>query len=470
MTDPTHSFAAPERQPAGSGSPERGRLLARERIYARALAAARPIMPLLGRLDPKLARGVEGREGAVARLQHWAATARESARPLVWVHAPSVGEGLMAQAIISTLRERAPEGAKPQIAFTHFSPSAERLAARIGADVADYLPWDLPGDVQRVLEALRPDLIAYVRTEAWPVLSALAARAGARLALVNAVLSQGSSRLRGHSRFLLGPTYRRLDAVGAVAEADAYRFRRLGVEPERVKVTGDARFDQVWQRVQALVGEGGEHRNEPLLARLRQPHVTTLIAGSTWPADEERLVPAFARAREASRVSGALWRLIVAPHEPDERHLQPLEERLSEAGLAHARLAEIEAGAALPEVVVVDRVGVLADLYSVGTLAYVGGGFHSAGLHSVVEPAALALPVIFGPRHGNAREADELEDAGGGFEVSDGAELESCLTELTSGGSAPGSRTRAAAAALEYVRSRLGGAAANADLLLRLLG
>ena len=435
-------------------------LLARERLYIGALAAVRPWLPLAGRLNAKLARGVAGRRGAPARLAAWAAAARDPARALVWVHAPSVGEGLMAEAIIGALRERAPE---LQVAFTHFSPSAERLAPRLGADVADYLPWDLPAEVAPALAALRPAAIVYVRTEAWPVLSTLAQAAGARLALVNAVLAEGSSRLRAASRFLLGPTYRRLDAVGAVAGDDAARFPRLGVLRERVRVTGDARFDQVWRRVQSLAVQG---RNEPLLARLREPGVLTVVAGSTWPPDEERLVPAFARLRAGGR---GRWRLVVAPHEPDESHLAALEARLSAAGLAHARLAAVEAAAPPPEVVVVDRVGVLADLYAVAGLAYVGGGFHAAGLHSVVEPAALGVPVLFGPRHGNAREAPELAEAGGGFQVGDAAELERRLAELGAGAGAEAPRRRAAAAARDYVRAHLGGAAANAELVLELL-
>jgi len=117
-------------------------------------------------------------------------------------------------------------------------------------------------------------------------------------------------------------------------------------------------------------------------------------------------------------------------------------------------------------VVVVDRVGVLADLYAAADAAYVGGGFHRAGLHSVVEPAALEAAVLFGPRHGNAREAAELAAAGGGWEVRDTDGLAAALRRLAGD---PGARTAAGAAALAYVRSRLGGARANADALLELL-
>lgn len=424
----------------------------RERAYRAALRTARPLLSAVSPLDDKLARGLAGRRGAGDRLAAWGAAHAEPDRPLVWVHAPSVGEALMAQAIIAALRERAPE---VRIAFTHFSPSAERMAARVGGDVHDYLPWDLPREVERALGGLRPDVVAFVRTEAWPTLSLAAARRGARLALVNAILPRGSSRLRPHSRFMLGPTYRRLDAIGAVAKDDARRFSRFGIPLERVRVTGDARFDQVLARVRAL------RPDEPLLEPLRDRIRPTLVAGSTWGPDEERLVPAFAAARRQ-----AAWRLIAAPHEPDEPHLRALEARLDEAGLAHARLAEVEAGTPAPDVVVVDRVGVLADLYALADVAYVGGGFHSAGVHSVVEPAALAVPVLFGPRHENAREAGELTAAGGAFATADVEDLTRLLDFLARDAQA---RRTAGAAAEAYVQAHAGAAAANAELLLGLL-
>src|SRR5690606_28009400 len=183
--------------------------------------------------------------------------------------------------------------------------------------------------------------------------------------------------------------YRRLDAVGAVAQGDAERLASLGVASDRIRVTGDARFDQVWARVAALGGEAALVER-PLLRRLHDPDVETIVAGSTWPADEARLVPAYARA------CGEIpLRLIIAPHEPTPAHLTGLEARLGEAGLRHARLAEVERNdGPLPDVVVVDRVGVLAELYAVARIAYVGGGFGNAGLHSVIEPAALGVPVI----------------------------------------------------------------------------
>ena len=424
-----------------------------EAVYRAAIFAARPMLAVAAPLAPKLRRGLQGRRGVNERLAEWGRTTRDPARPLVWLHAPSMGESLMAQAIAGELRKQIPG---VQIAFTFFSPSAERVAQRIGADIADYMPWDTPGVIGRALDALRPSAVAFVRTEIWPTLVRLAGERTIGLALVNAVLPANSSRLGGSSRWLLGAAYARLDRVGAIALPDAERFPRLGVPMHRVHITGDARFDQVHARVQTLDYE------QPVLQRLRDDKVVTVVAGSTWSSDEEEIIPCYATARKGSPL-----RLIIAPHEPEPGNLRSLEQRLDAAGLRHARLAEVEASTGpLPEVVVVDRVGVLADLYAVASVAYVGGGFHSDGLHSIIEPAALGVPVIFGPRHGNAREADELAGKGGGFVASDGAAFASLVLDLAD---RPAHRRSASQSARSYVVGKVGAAARNAHLVVEIL-
>jgi 3-deoxy-D-manno-octulosonic-acid transferase len=396
----------------------------------------------------RLSRGVAGRRATLLSLRAWAADGRDPARPLVWLHAPSVGEALMAQAILSELRRLEP---RLQAAFTHFSPSAERTAAGVGADWSGYLPWDTRAHALTALQALQPACIAFVRTEIWPVLMREAALRSVRTLLVNAVLAQDSSRLGTGARVLLGDAYRRLDAVGAASDEDAATFPRLGVAPARVRVTGDARFDQVLARLAA------RDPRAPLLQPFRDARGPWLVAGSTWPADEERLVGAL--------LTGARdWRAIIAPHEPTPAHLDALERRLDDAGISHARLHD----AAAPQpvtarVTVVDRVGVLADLYAAGAAAYVGGGFGRAGLHSVVEPAALGVPVMFGPRHGNAREADRLARAGGGFVVSGASDMAALLQRL---GTDTDARRAAADAARAFVDAHAGGAEGNARLIL----
>src|SRR5262245_53166817 len=180
--------------------------------YDLALRAALPLVRALAPFNEKLKRGIDGRENALDELRRWSESARTD-QPLIWVHAPSVGESLMAQAIVQSLRSHLPEA---QIAFTHFSPSAERMRGRVGADIATYLPWDTSNNLRSALDLLRPSTIAFVRTEIWPNLVRLAEQRGIPTVLVNAVLSANSSRLRPLARATLGPAYKRLAAVGAI--------------------------------------------------------------------------------------------------------------------------------------------------------------------------------------------------------------------------------------------------------------
>ena len=126
----------------------------------------------------------------------------------------------------------------------------------------------------------------------------------------------------------------------------------------------------------------------------------TLVAGSTWPADEAVVLPAFETVRRLPLLRDA--RLIIAPHEPTDEHLQPIQRWATTTGLTLARLADADRST---DVVLVDRVGVLGDLYALAHIAFVGGGFHDAGLHSVLEPAAFGAPVVFGPRFHGSRDA-----------------------------------------------------------------
>jgi 3-deoxy-D-manno-octulosonic-acid transferase len=157
-------------------------------------------------------------------------------------------------------------------------------------------------------------------------------------------------------------------------------------------------------------------------------------------------------------------RLVIAPHEPTPVHLEPLERWAMDAKVRYARLGAAEAAEA--DVIVVDRVGVLGDLYAIADVAFVGGGFHAAGLHSVLEPAAFGAPVVFGPRYANSREAGLLITAGAAASVSDAPALEVVLGHWLE---EPAARRAAGDAARETVRAGLGAAERSYELVASLM-
>lgn len=408
---------------------------------------------LLARLplgsERKAWRAVRARDGLLERIEAWAATHRDPARPLLWMHAPSVGEGLQARPVIERLRAQHPEW---QVAYTFFSPSAERFAASVGADLHDYLPFDTADAARRLLDALRPTALVFAKLDLWPRLAEHAAARGVRLGMISATLSEGSGRSGAVARAVLGDAYAALDLVGTIDLADGARLTALGVRTERVRVTGDTRFDQVAARAAAV------DRASALLSPLASAR-PTLVAGSTWPADEAVLLPAWRALRERSPDA----RLIIAPHEPTASHLAPIETWARGAALSVARLRDANDA---HDVVLVDRVGVLGELYALATAAYVGGGFHAAGLHSVLEPAAFGAPVLFGPRHGKSRDAGLLIAARGGQAVADADELVRAMRILLTEAD---TRANAGAAAKRVVRDGLGAAERSVGMVEELM-
>ncbi len=422
-------------------------------LYDFGLSAGRTVLPRTPFLPRKLRRGIEARRGLLARVEGWAREHRTDA-PLVWFHAPSVGEGLQTRPVIESLRELQPD---LQILYTFFSPSAETLARQMPADYADYMPFDLVPDLMRFMEAVMPAVIVFGKADVWPNVTRVASWREAKLALVNGTVAATSSRLRWPARAFLSSAYARLDAAGAISADDATRLAQLGVDAQRIEITGDSRFDQVHQRALNI------DRSAPPLSLLARHDGVTLVAGSTWPEDERHLLVPLAKLRARH----PQLRTLLVPHEPTPNHLAKLEVSLDKAALQHVRLSSLEAGDPQGrEVIVVDRVGLLGELYGLADIAYVGGGFGRAGLHSVLEPATLSAPTLFGPRHANAREAADLIERGGAISADDGAGLQEALGAWLDDEEA---RRTAGAAAFAYVQENLGAGRRSAELVSALL-
>jgi 3-deoxy-D-manno-octulosonic-acid transferase len=424
-------------------------------LYRALWVLARGLAPALARGDGKLARAARGRLGAGSVLESWAG--RDPSRPLVWFHAASVGEGRQAEAVLRILRTRRPRW---QIAYTFSSSSAERFAAGLGADFSWYLPPDTRRDVGAALAALRPTALVFSATDVWPELVRAARERGVRLGMISAALSPASSRRGALARAFLGEAYAGLDLVGATDEADAERLVALGVRPAAIRVTGDSRHDSAASRAAAT------DRSSPTLTALGRSGAWILVAGSTWPADERQLLPAVAGARRV----GASLRMVIAPHEPTAEHLAELERRLSSTSPTGrtVRLSALERGEVGDDwdACIVDRIGILADLYAIAAVAYVGGGFHRAGLHAVIEPAAHGVPVLFGARWRGSRDARLLIEAGAARDARDAVELEDAIAHWWRDETA---RAAAGAAARAVVDRGKGAAERSADLVIELL-
>ncbi|MCF8031756.1 MAG: 3-deoxy-D-manno-octulosonic acid transferase [Desulfarculaceae bacterium] len=370
----------------------------------------------------------------------------------IWLHALSVGESASSLPLVQGLKERFP--AKP-IAFSCGTGQGLATAREVLGGQADALfirPLELPWAMRPVLSALKPGLAILVEGDLWPGWQWALAAQGARRMLVNGRISPRT--LRGYQR--LGPLARELwrgfERVLVQTPTDRERLLRVGVEPKRVQVAGNLKFDSAPSR---LV----QTERTALADELGLAGRTVLVAGSTHAGEEEPCLEALA----ALRGKHPDLALLLAPREVERGGAVA---RLAEArGLRVARVSQGAAPGA--EVVVLDVLGRLAPAYALGAAGFVGGSLTPIGGHNLLEPAAQGVPVIFGPHTHNFLEmARDLEAAGGGQRVANGQELAQTWGRLLDDAAQAG---RMGSAALEFVAAHRGAVgravAAAADLL-----
>jgi len=400
--------------------------------------------------NSKAARAAASRKNWEPKLE-FALRGRKPARRIM-MHAPSVGEFLQGRAVLDILLDDHPE---MDAVVSYFSPSAQNIAANYERAVAHtILPLDTPDNARRLLDLVKPTLLMFSRADVWPNLVEEAGRRGVKLALVAGTMSASARRLHPAAAALARDGLKALDLVSAISEDDARRFKGFGLDSGKVVVGGDPRFDQAWRKARSVEDD------DPLLKLLRSD-APTLVAGSTWPADEREIAAAFKTLKRAHPE----LRLIIAPHEPSSARIGDLHENLTVSGAAPraATLSEVESGEVSDwDAVIIDRVGILAKLYRLGDVAFVGGSF-AGRVHNVMEPACMGIPVLFGPKYSNSREAELLAGAGGAFSVKNASELEGKLAELLGDEEA---RESAGAAAREFMESNLGAAEKTARLLM----
>lgn len=369
-------------------------------IYRALSPAVAALAPLAAPLAPKLREGFTGRRGGLERLL----AAAPRLERCLWIHTASVGEFLQGVPLIDAVRAELGAGAPP-VAVTHFSPSGIAFARkRPCADLHDYLPLDTPRAMDRVVAAWRPRMLVFVKFDVWPNLTVAAQRAGVPVFLMAGSLGPGSARLRWPGRALYRDVFDRFTHLGVSTAEDRRRFVDELRVTVPVSVTGDTRVEQVIVRYEQSRGGAVSERLAALGGRL-------LVLGSTWPPDEQLWLAVLGDlcARFAD------LRVVLCPHEPRPERLADLEARCGALGLASCRLSALLAGRGeTARVILVDSVGVLAEIYRAGSVAYVGGSF-TTGVHNTMEPAVAALPVLFGPRIQNAEEAGELVRRGAGF-------------------------------------------------------
>ncbi|HED30125.1 MAG TPA: 3-deoxy-D-manno-octulosonic acid transferase [Prosthecochloris aestuarii] len=383
--------------------------------------------------SPRLKSFFTVRKGSVQELLQ--NTSLQAGNDLViWVHAASVGEFEQARPVINRVRS---SGTSCKIVVSFQSPSGYNLRKSCSdADLVVYHPLDTRKNAREFIRHLQPDIVLVMRYDFWVNHLWQARQSGARLILAGAVLQDNSIYLKPCMRWFYQRVFRLFDRIFTVSHHDTRKFHDL-LDAGQAITAGDPRYDQVWQR----------SRSTDVIENLRHNYSghTVLVAGSTWREDERCLLDVFKKL--GNEIS-----LIIVPHETDRKTIHHLESELSSRGIAGSLFSQCGEQYNPEEVLIIDKKGFLAELYSMASIAYVGGGF-GINVHNTLEPAVYGIPVIFGPNHHNSPEAEALIEEECATEIRSSADLNVVLRNLIEH---PDKRESQGKKAGSFVRERLG--------------
>jgi 3-deoxy-D-manno-octulosonic-acid transferase len=364
----------------------------------------------------------------------------------IWIHAVSVGEALTVRALVADLRRRYPN---LRMFLSTTTLAGQQVARRNVPDVdaVFYFPFDLSFIVRRTLRLVKPRLFIMMETEIWPNLLRQCKRIGVATVMVNGRISS-----RSYPRYkLVKPFFRRVladvDRFCMQSDESARRLVDMGAEPGRVVVTGSLKFDSMQVPGATTIEGRGQYR---VLRYFRMSaNRPVIVAGSTMGDEEEVVLQAFRRIR--ANVPNLL--LVIAPRNP-ERFGGVLQLAKNQAFVT-ARRSDLPIDAEpRAEVVVLDTIGELAQVYQIATAVFVGGSLVENGGHNILEPAVFGKPIVFGSHMENFREiADAFVAHGAGIQVSSARGLEEALLALLTD---PVRRARLGAAARALVESNRG--------------
>jgi 3-deoxy-D-manno-octulosonic-acid transferase len=400
------------------------------RTYTTLLWLAAPLIPL--RLAWRAHRQPEYLQHVAERFGRYGKAPR---RPVIWIHAVSVGETRAAAPLVERLLERYP---KHPILLTHMTPTGRETGRQLFGErvLQAYLPYDYPFAVRRFLTDFRPALGVLMETELWFNLIAGCREARVPLYLVNARLSERSYRRYARLPGLAGEALGGLTGVLAQTEADAQRLSRLGAR--QVEVTGNLKFDLAPPAAQLARGRA--------LRTLFGPRRPVFLAASTREGEETRVLDAVARLTVPELLT------VIVPRHP--QRFDEVAALMARRGLKFQRRSEERSIAPETQVVLGDSMGELFAYYAACDVAFVGGSLVPRGGQNLIEACAVGVPVLIGPHTFNFEEAArQAVEEGAALRVADEAALAAAVAALLADAS---QRRRMAEAGLAFAQRHRG--------------
>ena len=335
----------------------------------------------------------------------------------IWVHAVSVGEVLAVAGLVAELRRRFPSR---RVVVSTTTDTGQKLARdRFGADNVFYFPLDFAFAIRPYMEALKPDLIILAETEFWPNFLRLAKLIGAKIAVVNARISDRS--WPGYRRFrgLLMRVLYQIDVFLAQTAEDQRRLADIGAPAERIQVSGNLKFD-------APVPKAAEIVSKLRDALAKGNAGPALVCGSTVEGEEAILLAAFQSLSEKHPRAF----MVLAPRHPER--FEEVSGLVSKSGLPFQRRSQWTGGNLAGTVFLLDSIGELAAMYALADIAFVGGSLVPRGGHNILEPARYRVATVVGPHTENFRDVIELFHGQNAVRTTHAVRIETDLSELMS--------------------------------------
>lgn len=396
------------------------------------------LISILSPFNDKAKKWTHGRRRLLSRI----AQEMDGKTPSIWFHFASLGEFEQGRPVLEAIRSQRPD---TPVVVTFYSPSGYEIRKHTPlADHVFYLPEDTPANANAFIRLINPSLVIFTKYEYWPFYFRTLATKRIPLYVISAIFRPNQVFFKAYGGFFR-KTLSYVTHFFTQNEASLDLLARLGFT--NATLAGDTRFDRVVSLPQ-------NRKHFPAIESFVAGN-PVLIAGSTWPADEERL------ALLHTRFPG--WKIIIAPHEIHEEHLRAIEQQFPTTVRYSKLKPDVPFSGKNPSsVLLIDNIGMLSSLYGYGQIAYVGGGF-GAGIHNTLEAATYGIPVIFGPNYHKFQEAKDLLAKGGGFSVRDPDELTTVFTRLT----ADVPRADAGRIAGQYVQTHAGATATIMQSLIK---
>ncbi|MEW5692758.1 MAG: glycosyltransferase N-terminal domain-containing protein [Candidatus Hydrogenedentota bacterium] len=383
-------------------------------FYNIIVSSSIPVLKLLQYRNEKIKLFISERKNLFLNLSNKIQYPENKKR--IWFHSTSVGEFEQAKPLIEILKSRY----DTYIILSVFSSSIYKNALKYRfVDVITYLPFDTIFNAKRFVNIVKPDIFITVKFDLWPNHLITAKKYGAKTLLVDATLQPESCRLLPIIKNFYQYVHRHLDYVFTVSEYDTERFKPLLDKNTKLLTIGDTRFDSVHKRYLDSIKGSSSLRFESGDVKV--------ILGSVWPEDIKVVL-----APSLDIVSKNNVILIVVPHEIDKKFINTIETQIKDKGLKYTKWTNLGNEKCITKdisVVIVDAVGILANLYLLTDIAYVGGSF-STGVHNTMEPGICGQPVVFGPVYYNSPEACKLVDLGVGFSIKSSKEFKNIILDL----------------------------------------